>query len=260
MNNIEQYLFPGRNIKQEWDTRITSKKIPGIIETSLRYDHTLLKTAMEMVLTSHAAKNNDIYENDVILDCLGVKGKLPETYYTYILTKPTTQAIELQKRIDKEKNENWKERQRKQSRKTLLKSVITLNDDYDPLVDERNFTHLKEELYNTYFEEILKMFSAKVARTRISTLNPGEAVTAHVDANAKYVLRAHIPITTNDESYSYYFENGEEKRIHMKPGFIYILNPGVPHGAINNGTTSRVHLVVGLDGQEDILPYIKDKL
>ena len=259
INNIEQTLFPGRNIREEWDSRLGSKYIPGIIPTNLKFDHELLyQTLLEILKTTD--QRNDIYENDVILDCMGKKGKLPDTYYTYVLTTPTERAVQLQSQIDSIKQTDWKERQKSISKKHLLRSVITFNEDYDPLIDERNFTVLKDELKGTYFDEVLSMFKARIVRTRISTIKPGEIVPTHVDANAKYVLRAHLPITTNNDTYSYYYDNqGNKIMIHMEPGSVYILNPGVSHGAINNGNTERMHLVVGLDGQEDILPFLQEK-
>lgn len=258
LNNINKILFPDRNIKNEWNTRISSKYIPGIINTNLMFDHKRLNKELLEVL-ERTKKINDIYENDVILDCMGIKNKLPKTYYTYVLTTPTPAAIELQHYIDHIKKTDWKERQRTASRKQLLRSVISLNHDYDPLTDERNFTVLKPELIGTYFEEVLSMFKARIARTRISTIKPGEVVQTHVDANAKYVLRAHLPISTNNESFSYYYDqSGNKTTINMKPGNIYVLNPGVSHGAYNNGETDRIHLVIGLDGQEDILSFLKE--
>jgi hypothetical protein len=253
---IEEFLFPERNIKEEWNTRIGSKSLPGIIPTNLSFDHEKLYRSLLEILEK-TENTNDIYENDVILDCMGIKDKLPETYYTYVLTQPTEKAVQLQQQLDHIKQSNWKDRQRGMSRKQLLRSVISFNNDYDPLTDERNFTVLKEELKGTYFEEVLSMFKARIARTRISTIKPGEVVQTHVDANSKYVLRAHLPIITNDNAYSHYYDNkGNKIEINMEPGSVYILNPGVSHGAINNGSTERIHLVVGLDGQEDILPLL----
>jgi len=46
---------------------------------------------------------------------------------------------------------------------------------------------------------------------------------------------------------------GETHKMHMPAdGSVYFLNTGLVHWAENNGNEGRIHLVISLDGQEDL--------
>lgn len=72
---------------------------------------------------------------------------------------------------------------------------------------------------------------------------PGLQVRTHTDGPAKKV---HIPLFTNKDAYFTFGEFGERK-YQMEVGKIYIINPLVPHGTINGGSTDRVHLLSRVD-------------
>ena len=38
----------------------------------------------------------------------------------------------------------------------------------------------------------------------------------------------------------------------MEPGTVWFLNQGLRHSAWNKGTTSRSHIIISVNGQEDL--------
>ena len=73
-----------------------------------------------------------------------------------------------------------------------------------------------------------------------------QQIVAHTDPPlARGLRRYHIPIQTNDNCWV--FSNGTWQQ--LKEGQVYRMNPAEPHGAVNWGAETRIHLLV--DRQED---------
>lgn len=77
----------------------------------------------------------------------------------------------------------------------------------------------------------------------VSRHYPNLVTLTHIDSDLK---KLHIPLFTNKESIFHFGDNGE-REYHMEVGKIYIINPMVPHGTYNNGSTERVHLISRID-------------
>jgi hypothetical protein len=123
---------------------------------------------------------------------------------------------------------------------------------YSPILDERNYTKRKD-ICTGYWNDILDTFKSPVTRTRFAYLAPNFSIKPHIDYNTTYSIRVHIPIVTNPDSFLCVKMNGEEHRMHCPAdGSVYFLNSGLVHWAENNGDEGRIHLVISLNGQEDI--------
>ena len=135
---------------------------------------------------------------------------------------------------------------------TYRKSTNPDNPSYNPIMDERRYTRRKE-ICTGYWNDILDTFKAPVTRTRFAYMAPGHSIKPHIDYNTTYSIRVHIPIITNEGALiGVKTKNGMEK-IHMPAdGSVYFLNTGLTHWAENNGLEGRVHLVISLNGQEDL--------
>lgn len=119
--------------------------------------------------------------------------------------------------------------------------------------DERYFRKLKEDV-PPYMREILSHFDGKAHRSRFSTLAPHSTVKPHIDYDTLYGIRVHIALETNDKCYNGGWDkDGNEVKFHIPAdGSVWFVNPGVKHYAINDGDTSRNHLIISLDTQEII--------
>ena len=82
---------------------------------------------------------------------------------------------------------------------------------------------------------------------------PGHSIKPHIDYNTTYSIRVHIPIITNDQSFMCVKNKDGIQKMHMPAdGSVYFLNTGMTHWAENNGDNGRIHLVISLNGQEDL--------
>ena len=151
-------------------------------------------------------------------------------------------------KAEKKRGIPWTDHQKGLSTRSRLKSLINLNEEYDPLVDERNYTRLPEDLEGTYITELLSQFRARPVRARFVSLKPGTEVRPHIDYSPKYALKVHIPVYTNDKAILGFEGHGEH---HLRSGKATIVNSAIKHWAANRGDEERIHLVISLDGQED---------
>lgn len=135
---------------------------------------------------------------------------------------------------------------------TYRKSTNVDDPRYDPVMDERRYTRRKD-ICTGYWNEILDTFRAPVTRTRFAYMAPGHSIRPHIDYNTTYSIRVHIPILTNPGCLMGVRDRDGEHVMHMPAdGSVYFLNTGLTHWAENNGDTGRVHLVISLNGQEDL--------
>ena len=122
-----------------------------------------------------------------------------------------------------------------------------------PEGDESNYTDLEDWAKGTYIEEVLDMFS-EPTRTRFCVIEPGGYMKPHIDYNTDYSVRYQIPITTNDWCHVGVQRKGEKPElIHMPAdGSIWFMNQGFNHAAWNMGKTDRVHLIICVNGQDEL--------
>jgi len=132
------------------------------------------------------------------------------------------------------------------------KSTNVDNSCYNPVMDERRYTRRKD-ICTGYWNTILDSFKAPITRTRFAYMAPGHKIKPHIDYNTTYSIRVHIPIITNPAATLSVKHHNTIQQIHMPAdGSVYFLNTGLVHWAENNGDEGRVHLVISLNGQEDI--------
>jgi len=124
---------------------------------------------------------------------------------------------------------------------------------YNPILDERNYTRRKD-ICTGYWNTILDTFKAPITRTRFAYLAPNYSIKPHIDYNTTYSIRVHIPIVTNSKSFlcAYDYDGKVVKQHCPADGSVWFLNTGMRHWAENNGTEGRIHLIISLNGQEDI--------
>lgn len=136
--------------------------------------------------------------------------------------------------------------------KTYRKSTNPEDPDYDPVMDERRYTKRKD-ICTGYWNDILDTFKAPVTRTRFAYMAPGHSIKPHIDYNTTYSIRVHIPIITNKDAVMCVKTKDGVQKMHMPAdGGVYFLNTGMTHWAENNGNEGRIHLVISLDGQDDL--------
>lgn len=129
----------------------------------------------------------------------------------------------------------------------------------DPRWDERKYTKIADWAKGTYIEEVLKSFKGQVSRCNIRVMDAGGSISEHMDYDTTFSMRYHIPLVTNDKSYFTTRQKGakEVETFRMEAdGSTYFLNQGLPHAAYNDGDTPRIHLMVCVNGQEDITDLV----
>jgi hypothetical protein len=136
---------------------------------------------------------------------------------------------------------------------TYRKSTNPDDPNYNPVMDERRYTKRKD-ICTGYWNNILDTFKAPVTRTRFAYMAPGHSIKPHIDYNTTYSIRVHIPIITNENAFLCVKNKDGVQKMHMPAdGSIYFLNTGITHWAENNGNEGRIHLVISLNGQQDII-------
>lgn len=242
-------LFPGRDLEKEWKTR-KDKSIFQIPVTELNHINVSQEKLLEFY-NSHQIRGKSIFEDEVIQYAFGQRYCSPDDYWPFVIHHPTGLTVELQKEVDVKRGIPWWEHQQGMTTRKRIRSLIKLDENYDPLIDERNYTKLPESLMGTYIEEVLNQFKAIPIRARFVKLKRGQKVDKHIDYSPKYALKAHIPVITNLLAHMKF--QGWDNEWSMLPGAAYIVNTAIEHSAKNPGESERIHLVVSLDGQKDLL-------
>ena len=125
----------------------------------------------------------------------------------------------------------------------------------EPEFDERRYTKILSWAKGTYIEEVLKTFKGQVTRVHMRRMSPEGYLNYHMDYDTKYSIRFHIPLTTNPDCYFKFKRtlDGEEEKFHLPAdGRCYFFNQGAYHSAFNEGNTDRDHLILAVNGQDDI--------
>ena len=105
-------------------------------------------------------------------------------------------------------------------------------------IDERKYTQLVSDFYNTYFEEVYNTLrkNFKLGRIRILLKQPRSTLSWHRDPEP----RLHIPIITNPGCHMV-IDNVAK---HLPAdGSVWITNNTKYHNAFNGGEENRIHLV-----------------
>jgi hypothetical protein len=111
-----------------------------------------------------------------------------------------------------------------------------------------------------YTRYVLSSFKNKVTRARFAKLKSGSDIKPHIDNNVGYGVRYHLALETNPDCYLAIRKNPKQEfeYFHVPAdGHLYYLNVGFEHFAVNNGNTDRIHLVIGVNGLDDLLPFKK---
>jgi hypothetical protein len=190
-------------------------------------------------LTKLKINKQDIFENNITKKYNNI---LNNSYISDTLTEATKEAQDAQALIDSIRGVAWN--QRNITLKKRIESMIKLNDDYDPLYDERNYTKFDKSLEHTYTYEMLNQLKSKINRTRVSTLLPNSGLSPHKDLPIKLGGRIHIPIKTNKYCLYYTCVGNTIKSINMEEGSVYFINSGVEHWMHNFSNENRIHLII----------------
>lgn len=83
-------------------------------------------------------------------------------------------------------------------------------------------------------------FKGVWAYATLVVLEPSAQIVAHTDHWTGALTRYHIPLQQNDGCWVYSDRDWEQLTV----GNVYTMNPGLPHGAVNWGTTRRIHLLI----------------
>jgi hypothetical protein len=124
--------------------------------------------------------------------------------------------------------------------------------DYNPFVDELNYSERTENVVD-FFAWILDQFQSPVKRVRLAVLAPGAKIKPHIEYDASYIVRYHVPILTNPDCWMYVSRNKVKYRTHFeKNGQVYFLNSGLNHAAENLSEDYRLHLIIDVSGQHEL--------
>lgn len=124
---------------------------------------------------------------------------------------------------------------------------------YDPLADERNYGELLE-VVGPELRSVVDDMGGHLCRVRLAALLPGAAIQPHRDYDPTYLVRYHLPLLTNKESRIFVEVDGHIRQFHFQnDGSIYFLNTGLRHWVRNSGDTVRIHLLVDIDGQGQLV-------
>lgn len=238
-------LFPGRDLVKEWAMRPGTYHIPPIVDLETSIDN---KALLDLYYELDPIDKND-FENWVMKQRRDITGnKDLNNYYQKVLTHPTQLSRKYQAEVDKIKCSLWVDRS--PPVRQLIKALKNLDQNYEPLMDERNYVVVDPVYRGTYLEEVFDKIGGRVTRARFARLGPGERLLPHIGMTPKYTLRLHIPLVTNSKCYNVSSYKGDLVKRHLAPGKLYLINTGTTHWAVNQGTSERIHLVMGVDGFE----------
>jgi hypothetical protein len=93
------------------------------------------------------------------------------------------------------------------------------------------------------FKGIMEKFKSPITKVSLVKLAAGGAIVPHVDFPYYQAIRLHASIFTNDNMF---YDVGGERFTVPADGNFYLLNAGIYHGVINEGTTDRINLNINL--------------
>lgn len=136
------------------------------------------------------------------------------------------------------------------SAKERIQRLNPLSKKYNPLADEANYGKLRSNV-GPEMKALINKFVGELCRVRLSALLPEGKIKPHRDYDPSYLTRYHVPLLTNENSF-FCFQVKDKifKYNLLADGSIYFVNTGYIHWVENNGTTSRIHLMIDVKGQE----------
>ncbi|MCB0365055.1 MAG: aspartyl/asparaginyl beta-hydroxylase domain-containing protein [Bdellovibrionaceae bacterium] len=249
-------LFPDRDIAKEWNERLDKYEVPALVDLERPVDSDRLYKVYE---TIQPQMENE-YEKWVMARRKDITHDYsPKTYYRKILTHPTELAKKVQAQVDEIKGANWKDRGGKPDPRKMIEALRTLNENYEPLFDERNYSVWDPAVFGTYLEDVFRMVKGRITRARFAVLPPNSGVVPHIGMVTKYTVRLHVPIKTNPYCFNFAMVRGRLVMYHMQPNTWTLLNTSYQHWAYNYGSEDRVHLILAVDGDEDLRDYYQRK-
>ena len=116
--------------------------------------------------------------------------------------------------------------------------------------DERNYGILKSEV-GSELRKVSASLGGHLCRVRLAALMPGASIQPHRDYDPSYLVRYHVPLNTNPDSWLFVQQKTHVDQYHLEAdGSIYFLNAGLIHWVKNLGTSPRIHLLIDVDGQD----------
>lgn len=124
---------------------------------------------------------------------------------------------------------------------------------------EGEYKKTKALTYAPYMESILDSFPCEKRRVRLSNLLPGKDIYWHVDYRESIdedFIRLHMPIQTNSDVE---FQISHED-CSWKEGELWYGDFMFPHRVRNSGTTNRVHMIMDLVINDELLKLFPPKI
>ena len=143
----------------------------------------------------------------------------------------------------------------------MNKSYFKTNKDISFQIQD---TSLKTS-FEPYISQILDLLPGDKERVRFMRLSPaGGELTRHTDQtdkdlgiNSNQLMRIHIPLVTNDRViFTSYNVANKPTVVNMKIGNAYYLDIRKPHTAINGGNEDRIHLVIDVFANDQLLSLL----
>lgn len=98
---------------------------------------------------------------------------------------------------------------------------------------------IKQEWKDTVFAELLDSVPYRIGEARLMKLEPQHCYRAHADVDDRY----HLNIISNPYSFLIDLESNEMHSL-KEDGFLYRMDGGKIHTAVNLGSTDRIQLVI----------------
>jgi hypothetical protein len=253
ITNDEIIQLFGSDYFEKQYKRLSRKEFPALIEVPYTYDPTKLLDEYHRLIKNYDGKNQ-VYEESVIDDLLNLRSSVSDNakyYWPLVISETSALAKQIQQKIDARRGIDWKTHLKTTSVRQRVNSMSSLDEYYNPEIDERNCTKFLPNL--GYIDKILSMIKAVPTRTRFTLLKPGQEVKPHIDNDPSYIIRMHFPVFTNKNCKFGFIWKGKNYEYHMEVGKVYMVNNGITHWAYNSGNSDRMHLVVSVNGQEDYL-------
>lgn len=114
---------------------------------------------------------------------------------------------------------------------------------FDPIKKKRRMEQWGYPLFAQHLTELSKVLGLEVLRANLVELAAKSEISMHYDKGdfLSQTRRIHVPVITNE---SCFFTVGDVTK-HLPVGEMWeINNTGMCHGVRNDGTTSRIHLII----------------
>lgn len=85
-------------------------------------------------------------------------------------------------------------------------------------------------------------FPDRWSQVTVIALEPSAQIVVHTDAPVAG-RRIHVPLQQNSLCWTF----AHDRWLQLRTGSAYRMDPTVPHGAVNWGTTRRLHLILDVD-------------